>query len=359
VTNAGSGRLKEAVMTITPLRRLQGAVAVGAALAALATGCAHSSDAADGGTKTVRVGVGGESLLVYLPTMLAERLHYYRDEGVPVKLQELQSGSKALEAFQGGSVDVVSGYYDHTIQMQAKHRDTESFVNMLRYPSVVLVVSPKAGRKIDSIADLKGAKVGVTAPGSSSDFFLKHLLVGNGLKSDAAHTVAIGGGPTAVAAVERGLVDAAVMIDPSVTQLQKRVGADKAKILVDTRTEQGVRQAYGVSTYPAAVLYSSHGWIGGHEKQVRGLSAAIVRALKYIDTHSAKEIAAKMPAEYAGGDQASYVKSIQAAKDAYSKDGRIQADGANAVYKVLSRSIPEVGRAHIDLKKTYTNAYLP
>ncbi|MFK4548192.1 NitT/TauT family transport system substrate-binding protein [Streptomyces tendae] len=349
-------------MTISPLRRLQGVIAVSAALAALATGCGNGSDEAagtTGDTKTVRVGVGGESLLVYLPTMLAQRLHYYRGEGVPVKFQELQSGSKALEAFQGGSVDVVSGYYDHTIQMQAKHRDTESFVNMLRYPSVVLVVSPKAGRKINSIADLKGAKVGVTAPGSSSDFFLKRLLVGNGLKEDAAHTVAVGGGPSAVAAMERGLVDAAVMIDPSVEQLQKRVGADKAKILVDTRTEQGVRQAYGVSTYPAAVLYSSHSWINGHEKQVRGLSAAIVHALKYINTHSAEEIAATMPAEYAGGDPKSYVKSIEAAKAAYSTDGRIQADGANAVYEVLSRSIPEVGRAHIDLKKTYTNAYLP
>ena len=350
-------------MKIPPPRHLQALIALTAVLATFATGCADNSDDASSSTgadaQTVRIGIGGQPLLVYLPTTLAQRLGYYRDEGVPVKLEDLQSGSKALEAFQGGSVDVVSGYYDHTIQMQAKHKDDVAFVDMLRYPSIVLAVSPKASRKIDSIADLKGAKVGVTAPGSSTDFFLKHLLVSDGMKADAARTVAIGGGASAVAAMERGLVDAAVMVDPSVSQLQKRVGADKVKILTDTRTEQGVRDDFGVSTYPAAVLYSSRDWIDGHPKQVRGLAAAIVRALKFIDTHSAKEIAAKMPSQYAGDDPEVYVKSIENAKAAYARDGRIQADGANAVYKVLSRFIPEVADAHIDLKKTYTNKYLP
>ncbi|WP_416968912.1 ABC transporter substrate-binding protein [Streptomyces sp. 4F14] len=345
-------------MAIPPHRSLRLFGASAAALAVLVAGCSSSSGSpGDGGT--VRIGVGGQPLLVYLPTTLAERLGYYRDEGVSVKLEDLQSGSKALQAFQGGSVDVVSGYYDHTIQMQAKKKDDVAFVNMLRYPSLVLAVSPKASRKIDSVADLKGAKVGVTAPGSSTDFFLKHLLTGAGLKDDAASAVTIGGGASAVAAMERGQVDAAVMVDPSVSQLQKRAGADKVKLLTDTRTEQGVQEDYGVSTYPAAVLYSSRDWIEGHEKQTRALAAAIVKALKFIDGHSAQEIAAKMPAQYAGDDPAVYIASIQNAKAAYAKDGAIQPDGADAVYKVLARFVPGVSDAKIDLSRTYTNTYLP
>jgi NitT/TauT family transport system substrate-binding protein len=331
---------------------------VATAVAALATGCAEDSGG-DGGGKTVRIGVGGQPLLVYLPTTLAERLGYYRDAGVSVKLEDLQSGSNALQAFQGGSVDVVSGYYDHTIQMQAKKKDDVAFVNMLRYPSLVLAVSPKTDKKIDSIADLKGAKVGVTSPGSSTDFFLKNLLVSNGMKATDASAVTIGGDTTAVAAMERGRVDAAVMVDPSISQLQKRVGKDKVKILTDTRTGQDVREDYGVSTYPAASLYSSRDWIEGHKDQTRALAKAIVRALKFIDTHSAKQIAAKMPSKYAGDDPEVYVTAIENAKDAYAKDGGFQSAGADAVYKVLSRFSPEIADADVDLKKTYTNAYLP
>lgn len=340
-------------------RRLRAVlIALAAIVALVAAGCAQKpgEGSADG---TVRIGVGGQPLLVYLPTTLAERLGYFKAAGVNVSLQDLQGGSKALQAMQGGSVDVVSGYYDHTIQMQAKHRDVVSFVNMLRYPSIVVAVSPKAKKPINSIADLKGANVGVTAPGSSTDFFLKYLLKKNGLAADDATVQAVGGDSTAVAAMEQGRVDAAVMIDPAVSQLQQRAGADKVKILTDTRTEQGVKEDFGVPTYPAAVLYSSKEWLGGHGDQARKMSAAIVRALQFIDTHSAQEIAQAMPPEYAAGDPAIYAKSIEQAKAAYSKDGAIQPEGAQAVNDVLSQSIPEVAGADIDLSKTYTNDYLP
>src|SRR5919198_787555 len=101
--------------------RLRLVVALAATLALVLAGCGGGGGGDKGGT--VRLGVGGQALLVYLPTTLAERLGYYRDEGLNVHIEDLQGGSKALQALQGGSVDVVSGYYDHTIQMQAKKRD--------------------------------------------------------------------------------------------------------------------------------------------------------------------------------------------------------------------------------------------
>ncbi|MFI8993229.1 ABC transporter substrate-binding protein [Streptomyces sp. NPDC053542] len=336
-------------------RPLRTAVAAAACLATLAAASGCSSA---GGSDAVRIGVGGQPLLVYLPTTLAQQLGYYKKEGVQVRLADLQGGSKALQAMQGGSVDVVSGYYDHTIQMQAKHKDVVSFVNMLRYPSLVLAVSPKASKKIDSVEDLKGAKVGVTAPGSSTDFFLKKLLADHGMKADAASVQGIGGDSTAVAAMEQGRVDAAVMLDPAVSQLQKRAGAKRVKILTDTRNERGVKEDFGVSTYPAAVLYSDREWLDDHPDQARKLAKAIVRALKYIDTHSAKEIAAKMPRKYAGDDPAVYEQAIDQAKDAYAKDGLIRPDGAAAVHKVLAAFTPEIAKAEVDVKKTYTNEYL-
>ncbi|WP_232667737.1 ABC transporter substrate-binding protein [Pseudonocardia sp. TRM90224] len=337
-------------------RRLTAAVlAALTGLALAACGGAGGGDASG----EVRLAVGGQPLLVYLPTTLAAQLGYYREEGLNVHLEDLQGGSKALQALQGGSVDVVSGYYDHTIQMQAKNRDVVAFVNMLRYPSLVVAVSPKSSKPINSVADLKGTKVGVTAPGSSTDFYLKYLLVRAGLAPTDAAPQAVGGDTSAVAAMESGQVDAAVMLDPAFAQLQKRVGAENVRVLSDTRTAEGVQRDLNVSTYPAAVLYSDAAWLRDNPETARKLAKAIKRALDYVHSHSGAEIAAAMPPQYAAGDPAIYATAIENAKAAISPDGRIDVAGAQAVYGVLKQFNPEIAAATIDINKTFTNDYLP
>lgn len=327
-------------------------LAVLLAVLALA-GCMSKAD----DSTAVTIGVGGQPLLVYLPTTLADRLGYYRDEGLRVKLEDLQSGSKALQALQGGSVNVVSGYYDHTIQMQAKNRDATAFAGMLRLPSLALVVSPKSSRPITSIADLRGATVGVTSPGSSTDFFLKYLLVRHGLAADAASVAAVGGDAGAVAAVEQGKVDAAVMVEPSISLLRQRTG--DLRILADTHTVDGLKAEFGVDNYAASVLYSTSEWLTANADTARKLAKAIVRTLQWIDQHSAAEIADRMPLEYTLGNREVYIAAIERMKESFSKDGVIHSEGAQTAYTVLSRFNTGVAEAKIDLGRTYTNDYLP
>ena len=91
--------------------------------------------------------VGGQAQLVYLPVTLAAQLGYYHDEGLEVELHDFPGGSKALEALLGGSADVVAGFFDHTVQMAAEGKHVRSFVAMLRYPGLALIVSPAASRR--------------------------------------------------------------------------------------------------------------------------------------------------------------------------------------------------------------------
>ena len=333
------------------------ALAAAAVLALSLTACGDDS-AGDGESQAVKIGVGGKSLMVYLPTTLADELGYFKDEGLDVTFDDLEGGSKALQALQGGSVDVVNGFYEHTIQMQAKKRDLKAFVAMLRYPSMVLAVSPKASKEIKSVKDLQGAKVGVTAPGSSTDFFLKYLLNTNGLELDAASVHGIGGDTKALAAVESGQVDAAVLLEPAFSLLQKRAGEGEVQVLEDTRTEAGVQEVFDVSTYPSAVLYSNADWVDENSETASKMAKAIVRALNWIEQHSAQEIADKMPEEYSAGEPEVYVAALDAAKDAYSQDGRVSTEGAEAVAKVLGLSIPDVAETDIDVSKTFTNEFV-
>ena len=166
----------------------------------------------------VRIAIGGQAQLIYLPATLAQELGYYKDAGLNVTLLDFPGGAKALEALMGGSTDVVCGFYDHTIQMAAQGKELWAFVAMLRYPGLVLV-SPNAGR----IEDLKGKTVGVSAPGSSTHMFLNYLLVAHGMKADDVSNASIGMSATAVGAVTHNKVDAAVMTDPALAIVRKQM----------------------------------------------------------------------------------------------------------------------------------------
>ena len=192
--------------------------------------------------------------MVYLPTTLAQELGFYRDEGIEVELQDFAGGSKALQALVGGSADVVSGFYDHTIQMAAEGRAMIAFVTMLRFPGLVLVTSPQSAATVTTIADLKGRVAGVTTAGSSSQMLLTYLLQRGGVAADAVSITAIGSAATAIAAIEHGKVDAGMMADPAFTLVVKRNAG--VRVLADLRTAAGVKQAFGTDTYPASMLYA-------------------------------------------------------------------------------------------------------
>src|SRR6187402_1719628 len=133
----------------------------------------------------ITVAVGGAGCLCYLPTVLAQQLGEYERAGVNVELVDFKGGSQSLTAVLGGSADVVSGYFDHCVNLAAKNQALEDFVVYDRYPGFALVVSPKQTGKINSVKDLKDKRVGVSAPGSSTDFFLKYLLSKNGVDNNS------------------------------------------------------------------------------------------------------------------------------------------------------------------------------
>ena len=303
----------------------------------------------------VTVAVGGGACLCYLPTVLAKQLGEFDKAGLNVDLVDLKGGSDALKAVLGGSADVVSGYFDHCVNLAAKKQELQAFVVYDRYPGLVLVVSPKHTNEIKSIKDLAGKKVGVSAPGSSTDFFLKYLLKKNGLDPAGTSVIGVGLGATAVAAMEQGQIDAAVMLDPSVTVLQ---GSFKdLRILSDTRTQKDTLATFG-GEYPGGALYSTAAWVNAHPKEVQALTNAIVNTLKWIHSHSAEDVMNKMPPNMVGKNKDLYLSALKNTIPMYSQTGAMDPKGADAVLAVFSEGSPDVAKAHIDVTKTYTNKFV-
>jgi NitT/TauT family transport system substrate-binding protein len=313
-----------------------------------AAGCSRKSSG-------VHIVVGGLTDLVYMPTTLAQQLGYFEANGVPVQVEDTGAGSKSLQAVLGASAQIATGFYDHAIQMAADRQAVKAFVSLTRYPGAVLVASPEGAKRIQTIKDLKGANVGVTAPGSSSHFFLNHLLARNGLAAHDVSVVSMGGGRSRVAALENSKVDAGVLFEPGVTFLLRR--APGVRILSDTRTPEGVQAVFGTAEYPSAVLYAKAEWLTENADAARRVARSMVQTLQWIQQHSAAEIAERMPASFRE-DAAAYTQALDASKRMYSPDGVMRADAAEAVRNVLSMSLERVRAAHIDVASTYTNEFV-
>lgn len=302
----------------------------------------------------VRLAVGGKAALFYLPLTVTERLGLFRAQGLDVEISDFPGGARALQALIGGSADVVAGSFEHTIQMQAKNQAITAVTELGRFPGYVLAVLAAKAQNYRSGADLKGMKIGVTAPGSGTHFMVQHYMVRNGLKPADASFVGVGVAASAVAAVQRGEIDAIVNVDPMISLLESQ---GLIKVVADTRTPEGTRAVFG-GPYPAAVLYAPKAFIDKNPRTTQALATALVRGLQWMAGHSAEEIAGVMPDEYALGNRPLYVQAIKNSLPMYSPDGRFTRAAAETALTVLKAFDADVANARIDTGATYTDVFV-
>jgi len=312
-------------------------------LLALLLGACSKPPAAD--KIPIRMAIGGQTQLIYLAATLAQSLGNYDAEGLAVTFQDFPGGQKALEALLGGSTDVVCGFYDHTVVMAAEGRELREFVAMLRHPGLVL-----AARDASRIEDLRGKIVGVSAAGSSTQFFLNYLLTAHGVNTSDVSVASIGMSATAVGAMTHAKVEAAVMTDPALEIVREQMPG--LKILADTRTAEGTRAVFGVDDYPSAVLYSTAQWVDQHPDEAARLARAIAKTLAWMQAHSASDIRQWMPGAFRTDDAPADLEGLTSLKAMLSEDGSISRESAEAVRKVLAGSLPKIRDANIDLSKT-------
>jgi NitT/TauT family transport system substrate-binding protein len=323
-------------------------VAIAAALLAATLAHAQSLE-----KKKITLAVGGKSLLYYLPLTIAERKGYFKSEGLDVEIVDFPGGAKALQAMVGGSADVVSGAYEHTINMHAKGQPIVGLALQGRYNGIVFGVSKAKAAQFKSFADLKGMKVGVTAPGSSTHMAVQNLAVKAGLKPDDFAAILVGASSGAVAAVKRGNVDAISNLDPVITKLETE---GDIVVIADTRTAKGMKDVYG-GAYHAGCIYAPVEWVKKNPNTTQAIVNAMVRAVVWLRAASVDDVIATVPAEYYGPDLALYRGSLLKNKEGYSPDGRFSMEGAQNVHKVLNQFVPEVQKAKIDLAQTFDNSF--
>jgi NitT/TauT family transport system substrate-binding protein len=300
------------------------------------------------------LGVGGKSSLYYLPLTLAERLGYFKEQGLNVTITDFGGGSKSLQSLIGGSADVVTGAYEHTILMQSKGQDIAAVIELGRFPGMVLAVRKEKAAQVKSFGDLKGMKIGVSAPGSSTNFFLNALIARDGVKPDEVSIIGVGTGLSAVAAMKKGEIDAIVNLDPVMTKLDQ--DGDIA-ILADTRTDEGNMKLFGGNN-PAAVVYLKTDFISKNPVTVQHLVNAFYKATKWLEKATPEDVVKTVPEEYFLGDKALYLSAFKASKPMYSTTGIITPQGMQNGLNLLLQFDPEMKDAKIDLNRTFDDRFV-
>ncbi len=330
-------------------RQFTSAVALGAA--AIAVPHVHAQAKLE---KTkISIAVGGKAAFYYLPLTIAEQLGYFKTEGLDVEISDFSGGSRALQAVVGGSADVCSGAYEHTINLQAKNQFFQAFVLEGRAPQIALGVSTKNLPDYQTLADLKGKKIGVSAPGSSTNMVANLVLSRGGLTPNDVSFVGVGVAAGALTALRSGQIDAISNTDPVMTMLEQK---GDVKIISDTRTLKGTLDVFG-GPMPAACLYARNEFVQKYPNTCQALANAIVHGLKWLQTAGPGDIIKAVPETYLLGDRALYLASFDKVREAISPDGMVPLEGPKTALAALASFDRTIKADRIDLAKTYTNDF--
>ncbi|MFC3107594.1 ABC transporter substrate-binding protein [Undibacterium arcticum] len=302
----------------------------------------------------ITIMVGGIEKQIYLPAKLAEQLGYLKETGLEIELLSEPAGVNAETEMLSGAAQGVVGFYDHTIDLQARGKLVESVVQFSQAPGEVILVSKAAASAIKSPADFKGKTLGVTGLGSSTNFLTQYLAAKAGVKNSEFTTLPVGAGSTFIAAMAQGKIDAGMTTEPTISKL---TSSGAASVLVDLRTMKETEAALG-GAYPAACLYMPTAWVSSHKEQVQKIVTAFVKTLKYIKTHSAKEITEKMPPDYYTANKQMYIDALEGSKQMFTGDGVMPESGPATVLKVLNGFDKAVQGKSINLANTFTTDFV-
>ncbi|UST53145.1 ABC transporter substrate-binding protein [Comamonadaceae bacterium OTU4NAUVB1] len=301
----------------------------------------------------IAMAVGGKAAFYHLPLTVSQQLGYFQDEGLDVEVTDFAGGARALQAVIGGTADVGAGAYEHTINLQSKGQVFQSIVMQARAPQIAVGVSTRTLAGYRGVADLRGRKIGVSAPGASTHMVASLFLSRAGLHGADVSYVGVGVAAGALAAMRAGQIDAISNIDPVMTMLEQK---GDVKILCDTRTQKGTLDLFG-GPMPASCVYAPIEFVQKNPRTCQAIANAVVRGLKWLQTAGPGDIIKTVPEAYLLGDRALYLSAFDKMREAISVDGLVPPDGPRTALAALTGFDPAIQGDRVDLDKTYTNRF--
>jgi NitT/TauT family transport system substrate-binding protein len=286
------------------------------------------------------------------PVVLAERLGYLNGDGALVTVMNIRDDVSTADMLMDGRVDAVMAYYHHNIVGQSEGRAMEAIVTLGVTPGAKVLVANQAKDKYSNLADLKGSRFIAGGAGSSKSTVANYLMLEGGHRIDEYTRLPTDGKEKNIAALKSGAADFVVAPTPEGSAYEE---AGVASVFADLTTVEGTKKHFG-ALFPSATVYMASERVQAHPEIAQHLANAMVRTLKFINTHTAEEIMSVIPAAITGKDRAAYLKVLKEEIPMFAGNGLMPADGAAKEWRVLAEFNPKY--KSVQLEKTYTNAFV-
>lgn len=324
-----------------------------ACLAAALIGGAAAAGASPPPRPRVVLAVDGVAEPRNLPALLAERLGYFRDAGLIVTLVDAPADPSVAQLVADGRADGTVAYYHHTFMSQATDGTVTTAVAVLGVtPAQRLMVASRLHDRVHSIADLKGLKIITGGANSGKTTATNWAFLHSGLTPRDYTALPLRPREAAARALAQGEADAIMAHEPDASFYESTGAAFE---VADLETAEGTRKALG-TIYPSTALYFPATYTSAHPAEVKALTAALLRALHFIETHDAPAIVAVLPAQVGGSDRATFVRQIARDKQMFAGDGRMDPHAAAAELEAMAAINPAYRQ--VRLGETYSNAFV-
>jgi NitT/TauT family transport system substrate-binding protein len=334
-------------------RTFQLTLAAAVIAAAVTASFAFAGTSKHHGLPTVTLMVGGIDKQIYLPYQLAQGLGYYKKFGVNVQLSTEQDGGVGAEdALASGAVNMAGAWYVHAIDFQQHGKDIIDVVQLSGAPGEREMCASNAN--VHSPADFAGKNLGVTDLGSGTDDLTLYLAARAGLSSTQFNRLGVGAGSTFVAALQQGRIQCGMTTQPTVNAIEKQGIGYSA---IDLATVAGVKKFLG-GPLPTASILAYRSWVNSNKATVQKVVDALVATMHWISTHSAAQIAAKMPEEFVSNQLTSrsdYVNALAKDKNQFLSNGLMPKGGPAKVYDLEKKAGKITGVVNVN--NTYTNTF--
>jgi NitT/TauT family transport system substrate-binding protein len=200
----------------------------------------------------------------YLPAYVAKD-HTFEAEGLDVQLVAFRGSSELAQALASDSVDVGAASVSTVVNLVAAGHAVKVFYGGVYGSNWDWLAAAPIGR----FQDLRGKRVGVSAPGSLVDWFTRHALRRHGLDPDRdVQLVTVGGSPFAYQALRAGRIDAAMLAPP----FKWQAAAAGFRVIGTAATEVSPE-------WPTVVLFAKEAFLAAQADRTRALLRAYVRAI--------------------------------------------------------------------------------
>jgi NitT/TauT family transport system substrate-binding protein len=286
------------------------------------------------------------------PVLVAESLGYLREGPLVVTVVNTRNEVWHGDQLRDGRIDAVLAYYHHNIANQAQGFSTQAVVTLGLTPGMQVLVSEQARARLHTAADLKGARIIAGGDGSSKTSVANSLVAAGGLQLSDYVRLGTGGRERNAALLAGGGADLIVAPVPDGDYYVQR---GVASMFADLTTLQGTRAALG-NAFPTSTVYMATERIEAHPEIARLLARAFVRTLAYINHHTPEQIAALIPADVKGKDEAAYLRMLRLQIGMFASDGRMPPEAARQEWSVLAAFVPAYRKVAVE--ETYTNRFV-